>query len=196
MEEEALQVSLPDIPHLSARLHVNEPPEETAEAEAESNETTEPYETSEVNFLNDIEGFAEKDTLEYIIGAILHRLGCTACNEKLLTDAPLSRSFITEMTFSSCNLLQPNDSTLKAFASRLKPIISFFENSFHIKNIVTSAARLYKFNAESLSACSQNHADQLIVYFARMLLRVFCKDRNHGLKGSRARSRKLFKLNL
>lgn len=133
-EGEDSQASLlTDLPPLRERLGTSLLKEES-EVEPVLAAITEAEDTDEA-MLKDVEGLTERDTLAYVAGAILHRLGCAECNRKMLSDVELSSgSFIRQMTYSaSCHMLQPTDSTLLAFASRLKPIITFYEKSFFVR---------------------------------------------------------------
>lgn len=198
VEEESRQVSCPEMPSLRERLNLDDTlgtlaEEPTTEA---SLTFTDPEETDDQAVLSDMEGLTERDTLAYVTGAMLHRLGCPQCTAKMVSDVPLrSGSFIRQMTFTpSCHMLEPTDATLHAFALRLKPIIDFFEKNFFCKYVLKTTIQLYRLNYIDLKACCQEHADALLRFFARMLLRVFCKDKNCGLKGAKSNSRKLAKL--
>ena len=70
----------------------------------------EPFEESEAHLL--IEDYAEKETLEYVTGAILHRLGCSVCSEKLVTYYPM-RSLFTEEMHLHRRVLCYNQKTLR-----------------------------------------------------------------------------------
>ena len=47
---------------------------------------------------SDIEGLSERDTLAYVIGALVHRLDCKECSDEILDKAkPTSRTFTSFM---------------------------------------------------------------------------------------------------
>ena len=90
----------------------------------------------------------------------------------------------------------PKDSLVNEFHKRIKSISVFFEKNFHERDIVSKAALKYRLQ-RSFPACSLAHSNRLLSFFARMLLRVFCKKSNEKLKKNVSRNmRKFAKLNV
>ncbi|MEL7309619.1 MAG: hypothetical protein AAGK05_18370 [Pseudomonadota bacterium] len=131
---------------------------------------------------SDFAGLGDRDTMSYVLGAMIHRLNCKDCVE-LLTDSsiePATSSFIQIMTYDKASLLNPKDCVVDPFLKRLKPIMSYYEKNYHHKHIVKKVTMKFRLKSSPLF-CTQVHCNTLMTYFGRMLLRVFCKEKNYNI---------------
>ena len=193
VEEEVQAVSSPDFPSLHPTTQVQVVIETSAQVIDEEDLIT----ADVASLPTVVERLAQHETLAYVCGALLRRLGCEACREKMTSaDPPRSTGFTGLMTFTSATMIAPTEMTVKAFGDLLTPVLAFFEHNFHLPNVVAKCVRKLKLDSR-VGCCSQSHVDKLLVYFSRMLLHVFCKEKNADLQMSKKRkSHKYLKLNV
>ena len=141
--------------------------------------------------------WADRETVSYVVGAFVRRLDCQSCRDTMLVDEANSSSHFTSlMTYASATMFYPKEDVIDHFFSRLKPIFSHFEKRFFEPNIVKLTVLKFRFPS-AFPACSQLHANTLLEYFSRAILRTFCKEKNEKLKERHtAMKRKFKKLNV
>lgn len=153
-------------------------------------------EDAKESFPHDLGDAADRETVAYVVGANIHRLGCPDCKTAMVNpDAPVASSFTAFMTYSSASMLNPKENVVDYFCTRLKPILAYYEKNFYMKNIVKSTCMKFRFKND-FPACSQFHANAFLMYFARMLLRNFCKEKNLKLESASKTRKKFSKLNV
>ncbi|MEL7309462.1 MAG: hypothetical protein AAGK05_17475, partial [Pseudomonadota bacterium] len=177
---------------------------EVVEEDAGTNTETSSIDTDEMAELStlpsEISGFSDPDTLSYVVAACIHRLDCAECKTELTDEDGISRpttsSFTNEMTFERAQMLYPKQFVLDEFSHRMKPIMKYYESNFHKSHIVKLVTMKFRLKTEFPSCCLR-HKELLLSYFTRMLIRVFCKEKNNKLKKPDTRSKsKLRKLNV
>ena len=82
----------------------------------------------------DFECLADGDTVSYVVGALLSRLGCAECNSNLTENTEehvqSPRNFTDAMTFDSATIIHPRQDVIQPFGSRLHPLQDYFEKTF------------------------------------------------------------------
>lgn len=190
VEEEVAESVMPSLPTLTTLDDKSVSHEENVSDE--ENEPLEVEDNEEATELSDsVEALADRETIAYVVEAHIRRLGCRDCDVNLFDrNAPMASSFTAIMTYDSASMLNPKFNVVSAFCDRLTPILNYYEKHFYTKNIVKSACIKFRLT-DDFPACSQLHANALLTFFARMLLRNFCKSKNSKLK-SRAKNKKKF----
>ena len=149
---------------------------------------------------SDVAGLTDRDTMAYVLGAMIHRLNCEDCRQ-LLTEGtaaqPPTSSFIAIMTYDRASLLNPKSFLVDIFLKRLKPIMCYIEKKYHHKHIAQAISTKFRLVSPA-SCCTETHSNRLMIFFASMLLRVFCKGKNHKIKQKDSKTffKKMTKLNV
>ena len=148
---------------------------------------------------SNIAEYSEKETLSYVLGSIIHRVGCKECTSQLTSCEPTvaASNFTTAMKYNkNATLLFPTERVISGFAMKLQSVLGFYEKNFHIKNIVRETAMKFRLK-NFFPACSVFHRQLLMTFFCRMVLRIFVKSKNEKLKQKSTRKeKKLRKLNV
>ncbi|MEL7308761.1 MAG: hypothetical protein AAGK05_13405 [Pseudomonadota bacterium] len=143
----------------------------------------------------DLNVFTERETLSYVIGSYLRRLDCNSCSSTLATrlDRETSTGFTSNMTYPNAKMYVPADVVIDTFGSVMGSVIPFVEKNFFLKKISDVIVSRFRIDKNIFHSCSQEHADLLLNFFARTLLRVFCKTKNSSCTSSRRlRGRRVF----
>ena len=162
-----------------------------------SEDASEVAEDSEDTFLpQELGSSAELESVVYVVGANLHRLGCPQCKDAMADVAtPSSGSFTAIMTYSNAHMINPRGDVVDYFSNRLVPILNFYKENFYKMGVVDSVCRKFRLPNE-FPACCPSHAETLLTFFARMVLRTFCKERNAKIKADSKMKKKMSKLNI
>ncbi len=143
----------------------------------------------------DLAHLVERETLSYVIGAWLRRLNCKECKEAMVQEG-LPNNFTAQMTFEGASMITPTDIVISSFASRLRPILDHLHKHFFVKNIIKLTLMKFRFKSD-FPACTQLHANSLLQFYSRALIRNLCKQRNTEVTASQSKTAKKFKkLNL
>lgn len=143
---------------------------------------------------NLLTGFCEPDTLVYVTGFLIHRLDCATCLDSMgqLVDKETAEGFLKEKLFEPSHLFKAKERIVNTLHAAIKPVTQFYDNNFYIDDIVKRTVELFPVNIPE--CCCDEHCKLFLLYFYRMLLRVFCRKKNSDTK-SNTRS-KLKKINV
>ncbi|MEL7308126.1 MAG: hypothetical protein AAGK05_09830 [Pseudomonadota bacterium] len=149
---------------------------------------------------DDLDGFSDRETMSYVVGALLKRLDCNECTIAMKKDVvenqSIPKNFTQFMTYPGASMITPIDVVLDEFCNRLKPILLYYDKCFHKRHVVKTVCMKFRFK-QTFPVCSQVHGSDLLKFFACMLLRCFCKTKNKNLNLKDNRARKKFaKLNV
>lgn len=145
---------------------------------------------SHLREVSDLEKYCDKETMSYVVGSIIKRIGCEACANKLAHLRPIheSKGFTYLMTFEKGHLFEPLDCVISSFMKMIPRILNFLRKKFFQRNIAEKASMFLKDNFEELHFCQAVHSNHASKLFVTIVLKTFLREKNEKKQLSKCKS--------
>ena len=142
-----------------------------------------------------LETLSDFDTIQYVLGSLINRLNCSDCD---IEDGEFTPNFTASMTFPGARLRTPTTSLSLTLRRILNPAAVFFQKNLCLNDITLVALSMFRLKAPETGFCTQQHADEFLRLFLKIIIKAICKDKNKSVREARihAEDKKKRKLNL
>lgn len=193
VEQEVTDFLLPQAPEVSS-----EQPQEEEKEEEEKVDVTTTVSDAATSSRQEEGAVAQSDeALDYVLGSFIRRLDCAKCSSSIgsLCSKEEGHGFQKLMTYDKGHLYEPSGSFRMSFSSLQKPILNYIQGNLCQKKIAAAIVKRFRLAQETVGCCSQEHTDQILMFYSQMLIRAVCKDLNQDFKKSCQKGKKK-KLNI
>ena len=140
---------------------------------------------------DEVNKYCDSETMAYVMGSIIHRLACKVCSFALseVKSKDESEGFMSLMTYETGHLHEPSGPLTSAFRDVMPSFLQHVQSNFHVLHVVDNFVEFLERRAQfaSLPFCRNEHKRTALKFFARMILRTFCREKNAAIKASKKR---------